>query len=414
MPDWKMPAELGADAVDERFRQAKRRGTPAWLWPEIAIDAWRAALERIAEIARHALAGKRTSLPVTADPAAFCLACYTSGMGPLLAYWLERGLIDTSPEIANLLDLHWHHNRVRHRRLTATGTDIIRQFDAAGIPIAVLKGMHTAAAYFPDEGTRPMADIDLLVAEGDIEGAAQILSAAGLVPGARGRRETHWHPSVGDAQLRTLMFVHKDDPWAVDLHHSLDQFVAAGAPLVRFDAAGPLRRTAPLADLAMAGGLGQPLLLLHLAAHAGGAMHNLTLLRLVELCFVIRTDEASGRLYWPELIAIGMAIDALPYAYPALKLCEALIPGTVPGWVLDRCAATVPARVVRVVDRLRPATAQRVERSSISEHFMWTAGWTGTMRQLAADLAPATRSWRGAWSIYERRVWQVLRGRVDA
>jgi hypothetical protein len=36
------------------------------------------------------------------------------------------------------------------------------------------------------------------------------------------------------------------------------------------------------------------------------------------------------------------------------------------------------------------------------------------MRQLAADLAPATRSYRAAWSIYERRTWQVLRGRVGA
>jgi hypothetical protein len=80
--------------------------------------------------------------------------------------------------------------------------------------------------------------------------------------------------------------------------------------------------------------------------------------------------------------------------------------------VLGRCAAAAPARVARFVGTLTPATAQRVDRSSLAEHFMWTAGWRGTMRQLAADLAPATRSWRATWSIYERRAWQMLRGRV--
>lgn len=387
---------------------------PAWLWPEIAIEAWRNALVLVAEITRHALAGRPAPRAAAGDPAAFGLACYTSGMGPLLAWWHDQGLLGASPDIASLLDLHWRHNRARHRRLTAVSTDIVQRLEAARIPVVVLKGLHTATAYFPADGTRPMADIDLLVAETDAAAAADVISAAGLAPGARGRRETHWLPLSGHAQLRTLLFVHEDDPWSIDLHHSLDQFVAAGARLARFDAAAPLRHAARLPGLPAAMGLDQPLLLLHLAAHAGGGLHNLTLLRLAELYLVIRQDEAAGRLSWQELVETGTAIDALGYAYPALKLCEALMPGTVPHEVLDRCAAAAPARVVRIVERLTPATAQRVERSSIAEHFMWTTGWVGTMRQLATDLAPATRSWRAALSIYERRTWQVLRGRVGA
>jgi hypothetical protein len=400
--------------VSERFRQARRRGTPAWLWPEIAIEAWRDALALVAEIACHALAGQSPPRAAAGDPAAFGLACYTSGTGPLLAWWHDQGLIAASPEIASLLDLHWRHNQARHRGLIQVAADITQRLEARQIPVVLLKGLHTATTYFPATATRPMADIDLLVAETDAAAAAEILSGAGLAPGAPGRRETHWHPVAGRARLRTLLFVHEDDPWSIDLHHSLDQFVAAGAPLVRFDAAAPLQHVAPLPDFPAARGLDQPLLLLHLAAHAGGGLHNLTLLRLTELYLVIRQDEAAGRLSWQDFINTGTAIEALGYAYPALTLCEALMPGTVPHQVLDRCAAMAPARVLRIVERLTPATAQRVERSSVAEHFMWTAGWSGTMRQLAADLAPATQSWRAAWSIYERRAWQLLRGRVGA
>jgi len=409
--EWEAPAALTANALSERFRQAKRRGTPAWLWPEISAEAWRAALHRIADISRHALDGRRAPYAATGDPVAFGLACYTAGMGPLLAWWHEHGLFDASEAIAGVIELHWRHNRARHHRLTAVATDIVERLAAARIAAVILKGLYTAS-YFPAPGTRPMADIDLLVDETDVAAAAEVLTTAGLMPGMRGPRETHWRPA-SDTRLHTLLFVHEDDPWSIDLHRSLDQFVAAGAPLARFDEAAPLHRVSPLPGMPAAKGLDQPLLLLHLAAHAGGALHNLTLLRLVELHFVIRRDEAAGRLSWRELVEVGTAIGALGYAYPAFQLGEALVPGTVPPWVIERCAAAAPQRVVCFVRTLTPATAQRVDRSSIAEHFMWTTGWAGTMRQLAADLMPVARSWRASWSIYERRAWQLLRGRIS-
>jgi hypothetical protein len=346
------------------------------------------------------------------DPAAFGLACYTSGMGPLMAWWRDRGLFEASPEIAHVLDLHWRHNRARQHRLVAVATNVVQRFDAAGIAVVALKGLHTAAAYFPAEGTRPMADIDLLVARADVTTAENVLAAAGLEPGLRGRRETHWYPRADPARLRTLLFVHEHDPWSIDLHYSLDQFVAGGAPVARFDDSAPFMHSGPLPGLPMVRALDQPLLLLHIAAHAGGGLHNLTLLRLAELCFVIQRDETSGRLSWQELLETGAAIGALGYAYPALKLCEALVPRTIPLDVLDRCAAAAPPRVVRFVDSLTPATAQRVDRSSLAEHFMWTSNWVGALRQLVADVVPAPRSWRASLTIYERRAWQVLRGRM--
>ncbi len=171
-----------------------------------------------------------------------------------------------------------------------------------------------------------------------------------------------------------------------------------------------LRRWAPHPD---AIALDQPLLLFHLAVHAGAGLQNLTLLRLVELNLVIRQDLAAGRLNWSAFLALGERAGLLGFAYPALKLCEDLTPGVVPAEVLDSCARAAPRGVLRVVRRLSPATAQRIERSSVGEHFMWADDWLQRARQLAADIAPRVNSWRDVWSIYEKRAWRLVRGRVS-
>jgi hypothetical protein len=159
--------------------------------------------------------------------------------------------------------------------------------------------------------------------------------------------------------------------------------------------------------------LDQPLLLLHLAAHAGSGLHNLTLLRLVELQLVIRADLASGRLDWDGVLDLGARTGALGYAWPALKLCEDLAPGVAPSAVLEQCAASAPAAVRRRLADLTPATAQRIDRNSVAEHFMWAEGWRGRLRQVASDLLPAAGTPRQFWSIYEARAWRLVRGRFS-
>jgi hypothetical protein len=162
-----------------------------------------------------------------------------------------------------------------------------------------------------------------------------------------------------------------------------------------------------------AGVLDQPLLLLHLAAHAGAGWQNLTLLRQVELVLVIRQDLQAGRLSWDAFIAAGERTRALGYAYPALFLAEKLSPGLIPALVLSLCAAWTPHAVRRALERLTPATAQRIDRNSVGEHFMWAEGWGGRMRLLASDLLPDVRSWQAFRRIYEERAWRLIRGRVS-
>jgi hypothetical protein len=159
--------------------------------------------------------------------------------------------------------------------------------------------------------------------------------------------------------------------------------------------------------------LEQPLLLVHLAAHAGAGWQNLTLLRLVELVLVIRQDMEAGKLEWDAFLEVGGRTGALGYAYPALRLAEQLAPGLVPHDVLQACGEKVPSAVREALDRLTPATAQRIDRNSVGEHFMWAQGWQERLRQLASDIQLRGRSWPELRRIYEERAWRLIRGRVS-
>ena len=97
-----------------------------------------------------------------------------------------------------------------------------------------------------------------------------------------------WHETdanrAGRAQTRpseprSLWLAHADDPWCVDLQSSLDFSAGPGAMIVRFDFADPIGTSDPWPLNPEAGALSQPLLLLHLAVHASGGLHSLTLLR---------------------------------------------------------------------------------------------------------------------------------------
>src|SRR5262249_47417546 len=124
---------------------------------------------------------------------------------------------------------------------------------------------------------------------------------------------------------------------------------------------------------------------------AGAGWQNLTLLRQVELVLVIRHDQAVGRLSWEAFLDVGARTGALGYAYPALRLANKLAPGTVPGVVLERCGSHAPRAVRRVLERLTPATAQRIDRASVGEHFMWAEGWRARLRLLGSDILPTVR-----------------------
>ena len=400
--------ELSADEFERRRAEARRSGNPAWLWPEVPVERWSAAMAEISKAASDVLAGKHPTLP-PCEPMAFSLACYTSGTGALLGYWHEQGQLDAPRDLADLLGLHLKHGRERSRRVEQQSQAIVAALVDAGVPVVVLKGGHTAGAYFPDRATRPMSDLDLLVPPDSAPAAEVALATLGLECAGRAKRESSWVHADERREPRSIWHVHSDDPWSVDLHSSLDFSAGAGAPLVRFDFAEPIETSEPWTLNEGAGVLAEPLLLLHLAVHASGGLHSLTLLRMIEIVLVARQDFGAGRVSWDEFLHLGALTNALGAAYPALDMAEKLLPGTVPTHVLKICSEIAPTRARAIVDKLEPATVHRVERASIAEHFMWAAGFSGWARQLASDLAPRS----AFWPIYQARAYRLLRGRVS-
>ena len=401
------PSAMTAEEIGSRLRRAAARGNPAWLWPDISVDRRRAATARLAEAVRQMM--KADTAALEGDAPAIGLAAYVSGTGPLLGWGLHNGLVTASDEVAAVLREHWRHNRDRAGRLRRACTAIVGALTSAGIKTVVLKGLHTERDYFPALGVRPASDIDLLVDRDDRAAAEKMLWSRGLLPASRGRFESSWREAAAPGQPASLYLVHRKDPWSIDLHHSLDIEPAPGAPVARLDVGQPMLTERRWAETSAGHALDQPLLALHLAVHAGHGLHNLTLLRLVELILVIRRDTATGRLSWLDFAAIAAAADAFGYAYPALAFAEQLAPGTIPAEILTESARAAPRRAIEVVRRLTPASAQRIGRLSLAEHFMWTSGTQGWARQLTADLIPRA-SLKRSLEIYRARGWQLFGG----
>jgi hypothetical protein len=339
------------------------------------------------------------------------VAGYTSGMGPLLGYWRETGGLDCSPPVASILDLHLRHNRERMATMARHGAHLSDALSTAGVPHTALKGMDTAYRYFPEPGARPLSDIDLLIAPADEMRAGAVLEAGGFEAGLARTNppERSWRMAGSPTEPRTLCFVHRDDPWTIDLHTSLNRRYAAATPVIRLDEAAKAIQSAPHPLWPGARCLPQPLHLLHLAVHAGCGLENLTMLRLVELALVIRrdfNDEAS----WDALLESAARGGALGPIYPALKLCGDLVPGIVPVEVIHISREAAPLNVRRVVEPLTPAHAQRVLRCSLAERFMWSPSSGTRARQVVQELfPPGSSSPRVLLAIYRTRMWRLAR-----
>jgi hypothetical protein len=393
----------------ERKAWALRQGNPLWLWPEVAPRDWRAAMVEVERICTALLAGNRADA-LSGDPAAVALAGYTSGMGPMLGWWLEQGLLSAScVAIESALERQFHANGARMAMLLGSAREVAQLLTGKCIGVTVLKGMHTAWGYFPRAACRPMSDIDILIAPADAAAAEAVLEAAGYQQVARTRFESTWRLGGVAVDPLTTVSLEADDPWTLDLHVSLDVTGPPGSSRARLSELDPAAGREAWDLLPGAVRLAQPALLLHLAAHAGSGFHNLTLVRLVEIVLVARADRAGGTLDWDEFAELGRATGSLAFAYPALELARRLSPAAIPQALVERCAAEAPPAVRRLVAGMRPATAHGIDRPSLREHFAWTRGPGGWLRRLAADLVPEPGSLRRSAAIHAGRARGLLR-----
>lgn len=402
--------DMTSEAVRARFEWAVRQGNPRWLWPDATVAGWRTALSGIEQATRTVVHQGRTAT-LDGDPDDLGVAAFTSGMGPLLGYWIESGVLDTTPEAAAVLQLHYWHNARRMEYLRPHAVAAVDALADAGVRVTVLKGIHTAHAYFPHPATRPLSDIDLLIEPAQEPAAAEILGGLGYRPERAIYGEQSWRLSGAPIEPRSLSLVHRDGPWNIDLHTALDRRYTPGASWVELDKAlrGRARHDWPVSPKAEA--LAPPELTLHLACHTGRALTSTTMLRLTELALVIGHIDGERASFWDRFLTLAEQTGVPGSAYPALRLVNDLVPDRVPQAVLLALERRAPPAVRRILGRLTPTNCHRVHGCSLRERFMWVRSFRGWLREISIDLFPPLGA-REVLHIYKMRFWRLARGQV--
>jgi hypothetical protein len=337
------------------------------------------------------------------------VAAFSSGMGPLLGAWIERGDLRAERRVADLLALHLVHGRVRSERMMRALDEALDVLRGAGVDVTLVKGAHTAAEYFPEPGTRPVADLDLVVEPSAREVSERAFRGAGYVELKRQAKpyKVDWLPPNAPRGLRSVELTHADNPFTIEVHDRLERDFYG----VRRIDLGPAGAAAVARKGGRARVLAQPILLAYLCLHAAEELHQLQLVRLVEIVRVARRDTASGALDWQALRALLEGVDGLRFAYPALELAERLAPRTIDPALHAAARDAASPRMRRVVAGVTPGTAQRFEALSLEERFVWAAGPAETARRAASLFWPAQGA-RSLRRIYADRWFRLLRGRV--
>ncbi|MEP6621408.1 MAG: nucleotidyltransferase family protein [bacterium] len=390
------------EEVARRVERFKRSGNSSELWPGLAEQARVVAAREIERVARAVLNGE-TNVVIDPrdehDPYALRVAGHTTGVGPLVARWIEEGKVAGDASVRRSFLEQLRHGRLRAERLEREVLPALDALSSRGITPLMLKGFHTSRIYFEEPGLRRMEDVDVWVAPDRVEAAEAALTSAGYRPDSAASRpyRRDWIRTDVDPRAWSLEVPHERSRWILELHASLNRTFQPGA-FANFD--GERECVAPLV---VAGRpvlvLAQPLLLLTLACHCSQELDTSRLLRLVEIVNVIRADLANGSLDWDTVLSMMRRTRSARFAYPAFALVEELAPGTVDPTVLAFIERDSTWAARHTVSRLVPAGGSLDNRGVIRQ-FMWTRG----------PISVATRILRLAWPAGFTRPTDLLPG----
>lgn len=413
MVDTRFPL-LDPDAVASRMQRFDASRDPAELWPGLRESDRIAASREIERVTRIVLSGNaRPAVKEFLGDYALLVAAHTTGMGPVLGGWIERGIVDASPRLRAPLLAHIQHSRLRTARIERELLPALDAILLAGITPLVLKGFHTARTLFEEPGERRMSDVDLFVHAAQLGDASCALANTGFVDrhSSLVSDKHEWVPRDADERTFSLELSDERSPWVLELHTSLQQNFHRGAtaaldPLAAITrewsyAGRPLRVLTPAAQLVT------------LAAHCSRELDSSRLLRLYEIILLVRHNFAAGALDWTDVIDLLERTHSARFVYPALALAEQLAPGTVHRRVLEigRAESTWAAR--HTVSRLVPAGGA-IDELGFLRQVMWARGATAVLQRLQRFLWPAPYARLGhpehGWRI---RLRQLRAGRLS-
>ncbi len=268
---------------------------------------------------------------------------------------------------------------LRHRRIAVVLHDMDRHARAQGLAGVALKGaaLHALAIY--SAGERPMADIDLLVQEADVERAAASLTSLGFVETGANWKHRIFEPKQLSSQALAWKSAasappfgeHEDYPIKVELHTR----IAERLPVTAVDI------TAQIFPLDAAAGLNpypsRGALMLHLLLHAAGNMCNRSL-RLMHLHDIARLAAATTAAEWGQLSNTLSAAKGWWWVYPPLALIDRYQTGLIPAQVLAEARRACPRPLRRLCQR---SNLSSVSYASVSIPAFPGLAWCSTLTE---------------------------------
>jgi hypothetical protein len=265
---------------------------------------------------------------------------------------------------------------------------LLEQIDAAarerGIECMTLKGAALRALDLYRPGERPMGDIDLLVASGDMPPMATVMADIDYVEAFVTHRHRVFEPR---RKVNAQGFgEHVDNPLKIEVHET----VAEPLPVRNVDITERLRRSASRPGLRNYPDL--VALLLHLLLHAAGNMRAHAL-RQVQLHDIATIATLFYERDWDALLGQRDASEHRWWVFPPLALTARYYPGHIPPHALRAARVACPG-VLRLAAARQSLTD--VSWSDLRIHAFPGIAWSRTpldaLRFMRTRIAPSRRS----------------------
>lgn len=262
------------------------------------------------------------------------------------------------------------HVEHRHQRIARLLHDIDAGARVAGVAAVPLKGaaLHAIGLYVA--GERPMADIDLLVHEDDVEPTVHLLQSLGYAQSFVQWKHRVFKPVTGEAQAG--LGDHRDTPINIELHVRIQERLPVRAVDIT-ERIYPAQPQPGLNDYPSTGAL-----MSHLLLHAAGNMcgRSLRLLHLNDISLLATRMVASD---WDVLW--GEHGDQPPWwALPPLRLVARYYRHAIPAAVLARLEAVCPP-LLRAISRRQTLTD--VSGSDLWLHAVPGIEWSRSLGEVA-------------------------------
>jgi hypothetical protein len=248
------------------------------------------------------------------------------------------------------------HVAARHRRIQELLDQIGARCHEEGIAVVGLKGAALHSMAFYCAGERPMADVDLLVHQGDTTRIGRVLQSLGFSESFANWRHGVFVPKV--CNLHRGMGEHADNYLKVELHAR----IAEKLPLRITDVTDSVYPRTPHPGLNAYPS--NAALMIHLLIHAAGSMvsRSLRLLHLHDIALVSSRMAVSD---WDELVQGQSRWWALPPLQLTARYYSDAVPTDVLAALADQC----------------PWTLRRVGRhrrlSDVSLSYPWVEAFPG-------------------------------------